>query len=100
MIDLLPTLRSPIHRTEIEARVDTLRRLASDERASRTIFLRTEEWLREHAFYLDSPTCEEVNRLVEEIETAWRENNEGAPRIVRAPFEPHPDFDPAFLIGD
>ncbi|MCC6310989.1 MAG: DNA integrity scanning protein DisA nucleotide-binding domain protein [Trueperaceae bacterium] len=98
MVDLLPTLRPPMRRSEVEARVGTLRRLASEDRPSRTIFTRTEEWLREHCFYLDGSTCDEVNRLVDQIDTAWREKDEGAIRIIRTPLAPHGDFDPAYLL--
>ncbi|MGE3853082.1 MAG: hypothetical protein AB7K09_15165 [Planctomycetota bacterium] len=100
MVDLLPTLRPPMCRSEMETRVETLRRLASQDQPSRNLFMRTEGWLRSHGFYLDSSTCDKVNRLIDQIETALREKDEGATRIIRAPLAPHPDFDSACILDD
>lgn len=97
-VDLLPAYRPPIQRAELDERLDSLRALGRESDPSTTILLRTIRWIRDHRFYLSATTCEEVTTLVEGIESAWRNANEGGVHRSWGEFVPHPEFDESYLI--
>ncbi|MEM1043586.1 MAG: diadenylate cyclase [Bacteroidota bacterium] len=97
MVDALPALRPQLDLAEIETRLADLRHHRENPHESRTLFCRTEAWLRKHAFYLDAEQCEEVNEAVRSVRQAWHEAEPTAIRVVDRPLAPHPDFDQSYL---
>jgi len=99
MVNALPALRPQLDAAVLEAHLADLRQHREHPLASRTLFVRTEAWLRKHAFYLDAEQCEEVNEAVRGVRQAWNEAEPSAIRLQERPLSPHPDFAPSYLAG-
>ena len=98
MVNLLPALRPQLDAVLLRQHLAELQRHRGNPHVSRTLFVRTEAWLRKHAFYLDAEQCEEVNVAVSEIRQAWHEAEPSAVRLLGWELHPHPDFDSSYLF--
>jgi DisA bacterial checkpoint controller nucleotide-binding len=77
MIDVVPDLTARIRRSDLNAALDELRRIAHQETVEPEEFYKVRDWLNDHRFYLSKGHCEEVNRLVAQAmdrfpEGAWK----------------------------
>ena len=97
-VDVLPKLRPLLSRAVLAAHLDDLRSHRESPFESRTLFNRTLDWVRKHAFYLDLDQCAEVTAIEAEVRETWRERDGGQVWVTPSLFEPHPDFDPSYLV--
>jgi hypothetical protein len=93
-VDLVPELRPPIPRSEIERAIAELGRLLETDRINRRRFRRLTDWFGEVRFYLLPEHCEALNRLIALIDARVIQQDPEAPQIVRHEFVAAPDFDP------
>jgi hypothetical protein len=100
MVNVLPALRPQLCRAELDQRLEDLRRHRAEPTASRTLYLRTVDWLRKHRFYLSAAQCDEVNDSLVEIEQVWVEEDPERTHVSWGSFEPHPEFDESYLLDD
>lgn len=99
-VDIIPTLRPPIHRSQIEAALNILRELVGDSEPSRYRFSRATAWLDKHEFYLNKATCEEANLLISHIEAHFDQRDPHRVKIIRRLYEPHPGLDDSYFFDE
>lgn len=97
MIDMLPPLMPQIARAEIESRVNELRASVAEGKFNRDGYQRSRAWLEQHAFYLDTEQCDEVNGLVDRGDEIVRSGIKSDFFLIREPLRQHPDFDPTLI---
>jgi hypothetical protein len=96
-LDLLPTLRPQIRRSDLAEMLEDLRLAAAVEPVAAERFYRAYRRVKAAAFYLSPDQCDEVNRLVEDH---WRRRREaGATVWVNEPaLAPNPLMSDEYLI--
>jgi len=89
-VNMVPTLRPQVDKTEVELNVQHLRSLASEN------YHVTRNWLEDHRFYLTPEQCEVVNTELDRIHSEPREV--GEIRIITHPFTPNPDMNETYYF--
>ena len=90
-VDFVPDLKPAIRRSEIDAALVQMERLADSDAVSRRRFNALFEWFDERRFYLTAQDCASLNAAVPRIEQ--RLITEEGLRLVRREFLPNPEFD-------
>lgn len=99
-VDVVPDLRPPIQRTDVEQVIAELSTILDAPSLDRRRYVKLVHWLEGHAFYLLPKHCQEANDLVTAIdERLDREEPDGI-HIVRGGFTPHPDLDPSLYYKE
>ena len=91
-IDMIPTLRRQIRKSEIDLRIEALKTKDIHD------FHKTISWLQEHRFYLTASDCEAVNREVGRIYSAPMEL--GDIRFEISTFVPHPAMNDSYYLPE
>jgi PAS domain-containing protein len=94
-VDLVPDLRPPIRRSEIEQRLTMLEDMLRVRHVRRSQYLDLMEWFREHCFYLLREHCDRLSRSVGAIEALIQEEAPEAPTMIWGEFEPDKGMDEA-----
>lgn len=89
-VNMIPTLRPQVDKTEVELNVQRLRTLTSENYHS------TRNWLEDHRFYLTSEQCDLVNTELNRINSEPQEV--GEIRIITHPFTPNPDMNETYYF--
>jgi len=89
-IDMIPTLRPQVSRSEMEHHVNHLCSLTFED------YHQTRNWLDRHRFYLTLEQCETVNAELTRIHAEPQEV--GTIQIVTRPFIPNPEMKESYYI--
>jgi hypothetical protein len=92
-VDLVPDLRPPIRRSEIEQRLAEIEGMLKAQHVPRARYLELTEWLREHRFYLLKKHCDRLNELVNAVEALIRMEDPEALHITWGKFAPDDEMD-------
>ena len=94
-LDLLPKMRPSLSRALLESRCAEMGALARNPASppDREREAEVENWLRDHAYYLDSAQCEQVNQWIAICDE--RAFAESSVRITFPPLKPDPTFVPS-----
>jgi hypothetical protein len=92
-VDLVPDLRPPIRRSEIEQRLAEIEGMLKTQHIPRSQYHELTDWLREHRFYLLKEHCDRLNELVDAVETLFRMEDPEAPQIIWGKFVPDDEMD-------
>jgi len=95
MVNLFPALRPQISKAELNAHLDCLRALATENGADGTKLNRVMQWLTDHRFYLSPAQCEEVNTLNEQ---ASKHSFSDAGRIIYNTFQPDEEMNDSYFL--
>jgi hypothetical protein len=88
-VDLVPLLRPPIPRQEIDARIQSF------EKASTEDYHTDQNWLHERRFYIREPEAKRINAVLDRLSKVPREV--GEIRYLVAPFEPSLEVDDSYF---
>jgi len=95
-VDVVPALRPPVRRADIDAVTAELASIADKPTLDRERFVKLVDWLEAHAFYLLAEDCQQLNSIVGRIDERIASDDPEGFHIIRHPFEPHPGLDPSF----
>lgn len=99
-VDIIPDLRPPIRRSQIEHVFIELKQVLATEHVNRRRYSKAVKWLEDNRFYLLPEHCETANQLIEEIEGRIRAQDPESPSFVRQHFASHPEMDPDLYYTD
>ena len=90
-VDIVPVLRPPLSRRQLDARLEAFRALVARDRIALVDYVALFNWFLEHRAYLSNAICEELNRLTARIDggAEWW--------AVGPPFEQQGQFDEWYL---
>lgn len=93
-VDYVPNLRPPIHRLEIDNRLQALERILASGRVKRRVYHDIIGWLDANRFYLLPEHCQRLNELVSALETLFEATDPHLLTTVHGPYVPDPKMDP------
>jgi hypothetical protein len=96
MIDLVPTLRARIRRSEIDEHLEKVRDAINTEVVNRKHYYRAMEWFIEHRFYLPEGVCTELNQIKEV--TKQRLLKQSGSSLTPADFKPYPEMNDSYFL--
>jgi len=99
-VDIVPALRPPVRRADIDAVTAQLASISDTPVLDRERFAKLVDWLEAHAFYLLAEDCERLNSIVARIDEKIAADDPEGFHIIRHPLEPHPGFDPSFYYEE
>ena len=95
-VDLLPPLRSRVHRNEVEEAVRAFSACCEAASVDSEEFARAHDRVRKLAFYLDDAQCDLINELYErEMQRRW---DAGGTRLGARPLTPDPDMNESYFL--
>lgn len=92
-IDLIPNLRPPIKRSDIEVNIAELRNLCEIDTISWRIYSKLLDWFDDHRFYLLESHCNLVNKLKQKIDKRLDSEQPRNLKIIRSEYAPHKEMD-------
>ena len=97
-VDFIPNLRPAIRKADLDRVLGELSVLSETSSVNRRVFSKLYEWLDARRFYLLEDHCAVANKAVEKIEAVWVASDPHGARIIRSPFNPHPEMDPEMYL--
>ena len=85
---MFPKLRPAIARSEIDHRLDDLRKIAEMTKVPRR-YAELAKWFDDYRFYLLEPDCDELNQLIPKIELTRSKESEAEIRVGRRRWDPN-----------
>jgi len=92
-IDLVPDLRPPIKRSDIDRIVKELRNMIDSEKIVWWTYSNLLDWLDEHRFYLLRSHCDQINQIRRTIEERLDKENPRDVKVIRQEYTPYTEMD-------
>ena len=92
-IDLIPNLRLPIKRSDIELNITELSNLCKMNKISWRIYSKLLDWFDDHRFYLLESHCNLVNNLKQKIDERLNSEQPRDVKIIRSEYAPCKEMD-------
>ncbi|MYA84923.1 MAG: hypothetical protein F4Y12_05000 [Acidimicrobiaceae bacterium] len=96
MMNLIPSLRSRVHESEVDAAVEDFCATCSEDTVHGERFAAKHDRVLKLAFYLNEDQCQRVNDCYENEMRRRRERDEIT--VSSPPLRPHPDMDDSYFL--